>query len=679
VTKLWLALIVVVALAGATASGADFTASSPSPANSFAAAADFNTVAVAMTDPGSPLHGTVGLQATAGSDRGIERVRFQSSPAGAGTWTDVCEDTTAPYACDWDTAGVADGSRDLRALAVDQAGYQRTAVVAARAIDNTAPSASLADPGPWLQGNEALAATASDSPAGLATLAIDYRAAGGGAWTELCSGPNSPRSCPLDTASLPDGDHELRARAVDAAGNVRHTTPLVRRVDNTAPTVSVPDPGPLRGTVSVAVTAADGAGTGVASVTTEFRPAGSGAWTEVCTDTAAPFTCDGLDTAQVPDGLYDARATAVDGTGLSTTSATRTVRVDNGAPSATLTAPGTPLQGSVALTGTASDAGSGVVSWTVQHRPAGGGAWTDACSDTVAPFTTCTWNTTGVADALYDVRAVARDAAGNEFATTPVTNRRVDNNGPTVALADPGSPIRGLVTLTATATDPAGVQSVVFERSPAGAGTWTTICTDNTAAYSCSFNTTTLNGTFDLRARAIDNAGHSNTSVVAARVIDNTAPTGADVQTGNGGTAGRLGANDWIRLTWTEQIAPASVLAGWPGTSRTITVRVTNATGNNDRMDFYDGTTRLNLVNGANTDLQLRGNFVTATKSFTATMVQSGNSITITFGTVSTGSLNTVSTPAAISWVPSAAATDLAGNASGTGTVNEGGGSDVDF
>jgi Bacterial Ig domain len=486
-SRAWLALLVVVALSGVTASGADFTASSTSPSNSFAAAADFNTVAVSMTDPGSPLSGTVGLQATASSDRGIDRVRFQSSPAGAGTWTDACEDTTAPYDCNWNTAGVADGSRDLRAVAVDQAGYQRTAVVAARMVDNTAP------------------------------------------------------------------------------------------------TVSVPDPGPLRGTVSVAVDATDGAGTGVASVTTEFRPAGGGAWTEVCTDTTAPFGCDGLDTTQVPDGLYDVRATAVDGVGLSATSALRTVRVDNGVPSATLTDPGTPLQGSVALTGTASDAGSGIVSWTVQHRPAGGGAWTDVCSATASPFT-CTWDTTAVADALYDVRAVARDAAGNEFATTPVANRSVDN----------------------------------------------------------------------------------------------TAPNGTDVQTGNAGTAGRFGINDWIRLTWTEQIAPASVLSGWTGTSQAITVRVTN-NGNNDRMDFYNAgdTTRLNLVNGAN-DLQLGGNFVTADKTFTGTMEQSGASITITFGTVSGARLSTAAA-GTMTWRPSGTARDLAGNASSTATVTEPGALDVDF
>jgi chitinase len=331
----------------------------------------------------------------------------------------------------------------------------------------------------------------------------------------------------------------------------------------------------------------------------------------------------------------------------------------------------------VALSGTATDAGFGIAAWTVQHRPAGGGTWTDACADTTAPFT-CNWDTTAVSDALYDLRAVARDAAGNERATNPITNRRVDNNGPTVALADPGSPIRGTVTLNATATDPVGVQSVVFERSPAGSGTWTTICTDTSAAYSCSFNTSSLNGTYDLRARAIDTLGHPSTSTVAARVIDNTAPVGTDVQAGN--ATGRLGAGDWIRLTWSEPIAPASVLTGWTGAAQAIQVRVRNS-GGNDRIDFYNEarSTRLGLVNGPN-DLQLGGDFTYFDVWLDATMEMSGNSITITLGTVTVPDwLLPIATEAAMTWRPSGNATDLAGNASSTNTVTESGGSDVDF
>jgi chitinase len=674
---LWLGLAAIAA-GGVSASGADFTAQSPSPGNAFAAAADFNTVAVSLSDPGTALRGTVALAATASSERGIDRVRIQSSPAGAGAWADVCEDTSAPYSCDWDTAGVADGSRDLRAVAVDQAGYQREAVVAARTVDNTQPSASLADPGA-LQGTETLSATASDGGSGLATLEIAYRPAGG-SWTALCSGPASPQSCPLATAPLPDGAYELRARATDVAGNVRDIL-LTRTVDNTAPTVSVVPPGTLRGVATISMNADDGAGTGVVSVTGEFRPAG-GSWSQLCVDTGAPYQC-AVDTTVVADGLYEARAVATDGNGLSATSAAVTnIRVDNTAPGVpTINNPGTPLSGSVAFSGTASDGGSGIAAWIVQYRTAGGGTWTDACSDTTAAYG-CSWDTTGVTDGLYDVRSVARDAAGNETGSAVVTNRRVDNVAPTASLTDPGSPLSGTVTLNATASDAGGIASVVFERSLAGSGSWTTICTDNAAPYTCAFDTTTVGDeSYDLRARATDNGGRSATSVVAARVIENdTTPTGTDVQTPvTGATAGRLETGDQIRLTFSEPIAPGSVLAGWTGASQAIRVSVANS-ANNDRMDFLDstGATRLNLVDGA-TDLRLGGNFVTANTLFNATMTRSGSNVTITLGSFISGTLVTNTSNGSMTWRPSAGALDLASNAVSTAMVTETGAADRDF
>jgi len=675
---MWAALAAIVACAGVATSGADFTAGSPSPANAFVTAADFNTVTVSMTDPGTPLRATVALQAAAASDRGIASVQFQSSLAGAGSWTDACLATVAPYTCDWDSAGVVDGPRDLRAVAVDQAGYQRiSSVVAARFADNTLPAGTLSDPG-IMQATEALTATASDVGSGLASLAIAYRPAGG-SWTTLCSGATSPRSCNLNTIPLADGSYEVRARAADVAGNVRDTL-LARTVDNIAPTVSiVPPAGALSGLASFTMNAAD-AGTGVTTVTAEFRPMAGGAWSQVCVDSAAPWSCAGVDTTQAPDGLYEARATAVDGAGRSTTSASVTnIRIDNAAPSsATVTDPGTPFGGSKAIGGTAADAGSGIASWTLQYRTSPAGAWTDACSDTSAAYS-CSWVTTGVADGLYDLQAIARDGAGNQTTSATVAGRRVDNTLPAVALANPGTPLTGTISLTATATDAVGVQSVAFQRSPAGAGTWTQICLDATTAYTCSFDTTAVtDGSYDLRAVALDTAGNQSTSVIAARVVDNP-PRGVDVQTANGGaTAGLLESGDSISLTWSEPILPASVLAGWTGAAQAIRVSVANNAAN-DRMDFLNaaGSARLPLVLSA-TDLRLGGNFVSTAVSFNATMVRSGNTITVTLGSKISGTVVTA-TIGTMTWRPSATATDATGKASTTTMVTEFGTADRDF
>jgi hypothetical protein len=95
----------------------------------------------------------------------------------------------------------------------------------------------------------------------------------------------------------------------------------------------------------------------------------------------------------------------------------------------------------------------------------------------------------------------------------------------------------------------------------------------------------------------------------------------------------------------------------------------------NDEMHFYSGATQLKLVLSA-TDLKLGGDFVSSDAQFNATMAQSGNSITVTLGTRTAGTVLTVAT-STMTWRPSSLATDLAGKASATTTVTET--SDQDF
>ena len=120
-TALVLLLVAAIVPLGVHSSAATFVGSSSNNNNTFTAAADFNTVAVALADPGTPLRGTVGLTATATSDRSMASVVFQSSPAGMGTWTTICTDNATPFTCSFDTTSVTDGLRDLRAVATDSA------------------------------------------------------------------------------------------------------------------------------------------------------------------------------------------------------------------------------------------------------------------------------------------------------------------------------------------------------------------------------------------------------------------------------------------------------------------------------------------------------------------------------------------------------------------------------
>jgi hypothetical protein len=216
---------------------------------------------------------------------------------------------------------------------------------------------------------------------------------------------------------------------------------------------------------------------------------------------------------------------------------------------------------------------------------------------------------------------------------------------------------------------------VAIQRKLSTASTWTTtICTDTTSSYSCAWNTTGVaDGNYDLRAIAVDNAGRSTTSaVVTARRVDNTAPTGSNVQVANGsGTAHKMDTGDTLTFTWSEQISPDSILSGWNGSSTTVTVRVTD-NNSNDTLSIWDAanTTRLRITGAS--DLTLRADrTASAGAVFTATAVQSGASVTITLGALQSGTSKTNTKSSAMAWTPSTFATDLAGNAVSSSTVNE--------
>ena len=110
------------------------------------------------------------------------------------------------------------------------------------------------------------------------------------------------------------------------------------------------------------------------------------------------------------------------------------------------------------------------------------------------------------------------DNAGNSFTSATITVL-VDNTNPTGSVTNPvaAADIRGTVVLASNSADVggSGVDTVQFQRSPAGAGTWT-----NQAA---SWNTTLqADGQYDLRVVTTDFAGNSVTSAAITVRVDNT-------------------------------------------------------------------------------------------------------------------------------------------------------------
>ena len=226
----------------------------------------------------------------------------------------------------------------------------------------------------------------------------------------------------------------------------------------------------LRGAaVALSAIASDTAPGTVNTVTFQRSPAGAGTWTDISVDATPPYNAT-LDTTGLADGLYDLRVFTTDSAGnAEATPATVQVRVDNTLPTGTVTSPAdtAAIRGTVALTSNSADAGgSGVDTVQFQRSPAGAGTWTNQAAS---------WNTTAQSDGLYDLRVVTTDNAGNVFTSTAITVR-VDNTNPTGSVTAPAAAanLRDTVALTSNSADAgSGVATVQFQRSPAGAGTWT--------------------------------------------------------------------------------------------------------------------------------------------------------------------------------------------------------------
>ncbi len=294
-----------------------------------------------LDDPGANVLGTVTL--TASSQPDTTQVVFERSPAGAGTWTQIATDATAPFTADFDTSGVPDGSYDLRVVATDGGSFNGTSPLRTSRVDNTAPAVMLSDPenGDVVGGpNVHLAALATDGGSGIGSVLFEQRPAGGGAFAAIGTDTAAPYESSWDASGL-SGSYELRAVATDAAGNPATAATVLVTVDATAPSVSINDPGALlRDDVDLT---ADAPSLAVASVDFEYRPTG-GSWTRITLDSTRPWGAT-FNTKSLPDGIYDLRASALASGGhVLATHSREGIRIDNTAPTM-LSA--TPADGSV--------------------------------------------------------------------------------------------------------------------------------------------------------------------------------------------------------------------------------------------------------------------------------------------------------------------------------------------
>ena len=323
-------------------------------------------------------------------------------------------------------------------------------------------------------------------------------------------------------------------RVTDRAGNTLDSAIQDVVVDNTNPTGSLTAPADAAvlggASVTVSSDSAD-AGSGVATAEFQRRPAGGGPWTTIDTDTGAPYSV-AWDTTPLTDGDYDLRVLTTDEAGNTFASATRTVTVDNNAPSVTVTAP-TGFVNAAApdpFTVTASTPDGDVDDvelFRCSNASAGcsSGSWVSLGVDTTAPYS-ASWAIDP--DGNRALRAVATDGAGNTGAdVVNVTVDRTSAIGSLTAPADASFVTGAAVAVSSDSADAgSGVATAEFQRRPAGGGPWTTIDTDTSAPYSVAWDTTSLtDGDFDLRVVTTDEAGNTFASATRTVTVDNSAPS----------------------------------------------------------------------------------------------------------------------------------------------------------
>jgi hypothetical protein len=193
--------------------------------------------------------------------------------------------------------------------------------------------------------------------------------------------------------------------------------------------------------------------------------------------------------------------------------------------------------------------------------------------------------------------------------------------------------------------------------------TW--ITTTGTTSWNYALGTTTFpaDDTYTLVVRATDAVGNASTATTAF-VIDRAQPTAVGFSTTNILTARKLEGGDTFTLTYSEAIAPASIIAGWDGAApRNVVVRATNSKSN-DTLTIYSSTNVTLLPLGI---VQLRGNYVGGARTFglagsaaLSTLTWNGSRLTVTLGTAS-GSTRSAATLINVTWTPAAGTTDLFG------------------
>jgi hypothetical protein len=183
-----------------------------------------------------------------------------------------------------------DGPHTLTATAFDAAGLSATDTRTVN-VDNTAPSVAVTGPIGTVSGTVTITADSSDPAPGSGIASVQLLVDGSVVATDTAA----PYSAPWNTATVPNGNHTVTARATDGVGNTATSAPVVVTVGNSTP-ATVTTITSLNGSGQVGwftwtswvnVTVADQAGRPVSDATVTFAVSGGTTATRSCTTNGA--------------------------------------------------------------------------------------------------------------------------------------------------------------------------------------------------------------------------------------------------------------------------------------------------------------------------------------------------------------------------------------------------------
>ena len=494
----------------------------------------------------------------------VESVDFgyQHSDDNETTWIPGTKDNNGFWVAEVSAGGLPEGNYRLSVRAKDSAGNPRVSEnVASVLLDRTKPSYDF-NIGVPLNSHFSFSVDADDPGSGVKNVSVGYFHPTENVykWFNLRNPFGTYWSLQIDTADIPDGSYNLTLRIFDNAGNELNEPGVgLLVVDNTAPSVTLINPGAgnYSGNLIFTASSDDGSGVGVDRVQFGYKGSGDADFKWSSVDNAGDgwtVTTEGvngwtstLDTSVLDDGVYNVSVRSFDRYENKKESDVVQIVIDNTMPEVSVISPvdGGNYSGDVVFNASSNDSLSGVRLVEFGYDHGDGPVWLSVNGTKVADgYCKATLNTTVLPEGSYNLSVRSTDYAGNVNGPLKFAEVVIDNSYPDVSINSPvPGNYMGVLLLNASASDDGvGVQSVEF-------GYWITggnIIPLPAAKDADGYWITTLDtaiigdGFYHLHAVATDFAGNELASPDVEFTADNDPPDLALIAPVDGNYSGNL-------------------------------------------------------------------------------------------------------------------------------------------